>query len=238
VQGEHEHDTVRDNRRKDEPEAVRVPLPGAGWASTVGNRALQKLVGQGGVQRSGTGPAALDETVARAIHAKRGTGRPLEAGAQRDLSAAMDHDFSDVNVHTDAEADRLNRAVSAEAFTTGKDVFFREGKYDPASNEGRKLIAHELTHVIQQRGAPPTQDLTVSDPNDASEQQASAVASDVASPPAQAAASVSRHAAPEEQVSTSSVAREAAEDEEEAPAPEAADHAEAPAEEEEEKQPA
>jgi hypothetical protein len=66
-------------------------------------------------------------------------------------------DFSGVKVHHDAGGDRLNRALNARAFTTGKDIFFRQGEYKPASQGGQELIAHELTHVVQQTGAGRTQ---------------------------------------------------------------------------------
>ena len=61
-------------------------------------------------------------------------------------------DLSAVRVHTDAEADRASKAISALAFTQGSDIFFREGHYQPDSNSGRELLAHELTHVVQQTG--------------------------------------------------------------------------------------
>jgi Domain of unknown function (DUF4157) len=249
--GEHEHDELKDRTRK--PDRSRGADRGeSGWLSAVGNKGLGRLLGGGKVHRSGSGAAALDETVSRAIHAKRGGGQPLDAGAQRDLGGSMGHDFSDVHVHTDGESDRLNRAVRAEAFTTGKDIFFREGKYDPGSSQGRKLLAHELTHVVQQRDAPPKQELTLSDPGDASERQAGAVADAVASPRSEAAAPVGRQAKPEEekeeapvarqaggeeeeQAATSPVAREGGPEEEEQAATSRVDRAEGGGEEEEEK---
>jgi hypothetical protein len=58
-----------------------------------------------------------------------------------------------VNIHADSEADSLNKQVGARAFTTGSDIFFRQGEYNPASSNGQELLAHELTHVVQQGGA-------------------------------------------------------------------------------------
>jgi Domain of unknown function (DUF4157) len=209
--GEHEHDELKDRAHRTERDRGAERGGEPSWLSAVGNRGLGRVLGRGNVHRSGSGAAGLDETVSRAIHAKRGGGQPLEMGAQRDLGASMGHDFSDVHVHTDGEADRLNRAVRGEAFTTGKDIFFREGKYDPGSNQGRKLLAHELTHVVQQRDAPPKQELTLSDPGDASERQASTVADAVASHRSEPTAAVSREAKPgEEEKEEAPVAREAA----------------------------
>src|SRR5262245_22320091 len=150
------------------------------------NRGLQGVVPGLTVQLKGMGGAVLDDTIARAIHSKRGGGEQLDAGVADSMGKSMGQDFSDVNVHRDPEADQLNKSVEAEAFTTGKDIFFREGKYDPVSNEGQKLIAHELTHVVQQRDAPPATELRVSDPGDASERQASNVADSVTAPAATA----------------------------------------------------
>ena len=73
-------------------------------------------------------------------------------------------------------ANALTRSVSARAFTTGADVYFAGGEYRPGSSEGDRLLAHELTHVVQQRGAPASGPLQVSQPGDALEVEADAVA--------------------------------------------------------------
>jgi hypothetical protein len=205
----------------------------AGWISAVGNAAAA------GVLHRAAQPgdrAAVDPAVASAINARRGAGTDLDPGVREDLSPELGDDLADVRVHTDGEADRLSRAVRAEAFTTGRDVFFRAGRYDPASNEGRKLLAHELTHVVQQRGALPAAELAISDPAEPSERQAAAVAERVALPapaPAPAGAlarqedmadvqtmAVARQEdeepeAPEEEVAQTPVARQESEEEEE-----------------------
>jgi hypothetical protein len=97
------------------------------------------------------GEASTD--LASAINSARGSGQPLEAGLQRSMGKAMGADFSGVRVHTDAQSDQLNRSIQAKAFTTGQDVFFRQGAYQPGSRGGQELIAHELTHVVQQSGS-------------------------------------------------------------------------------------
>ncbi len=89
-------------------------------------------------------------------------------------------DLSDVRVHTDDTADKLNNAVSARAFATGTDVYFASGEYSPGSADGDKLIAHELAHVVQQRGAGASGPLTVSQPGDAMEREADDVADRIA----------------------------------------------------------
>ena len=98
----------------------------------------------------GGGDASTD--VESAINTARGGGQPLDGGLQRSMGKAMGADFSGVKVHTDSQADQLNQSIQAKAFTTGQDVFFRKGTYQPGSKDGQELIAHELTHVVQQNG--------------------------------------------------------------------------------------
>jgi len=68
------------------------------------------------------------------------------------MDSAFNADFSGIRVHSNSEAGALNRELNARAFTTGRDIFFREGEYNPGSTSGKELIAHELTHVVQQNG--------------------------------------------------------------------------------------
>ena len=84
------------------------------------------------------------------IQSARGSGQPLDPNLQDKMGQAMGADFSSVKIHTDSQADQLNRSIQAKAFTTGQDVFFRQGAYNPSSTSGQELIAHELTHTIQQ----------------------------------------------------------------------------------------
>ena len=84
------------------------------------------------------------------IQSARGSGQSLDANLQRSMGQAMGADFSGVKVHTDSQSDQLNKSIQAKAFTTGQDVFFRQGAYEPSSRGGQELIAHELTHVVQQ----------------------------------------------------------------------------------------
>jgi hypothetical protein len=78
------------------------------------------------------------------------SGRPLAPAVRADMEGRLGHDFSRVRVHTDSQADESARAVAAVAYTAGAHVVFARGAYAPSSTEGRHLLAHELTHVIQQ----------------------------------------------------------------------------------------
>jgi Domain of unknown function (DUF4157) len=92
------------------------------------------------------------EELESAIDQAKGSGQPLEDTLRQPLEQAFGADFSRVRVHTDKQADHLNRSIQARAFTTGQDVFFRQGAYQPQSRGGQELLAHELTHVLQQNG--------------------------------------------------------------------------------------
>lgn len=92
----------------------------------------------------------VTEELEKRISSERGGGQTLGERVRRSLEPAFDRDFSDVKIHTDSEASKLSSELGAEAFTSGTDVFFREGAYQPESEQGKKLIAHELTHVVQQ----------------------------------------------------------------------------------------
>jgi hypothetical protein len=98
------------------------------------------------------GAFEADEAFERQLHAARGQGRPLPPALKEDFETKFGADFQGVRIHTDAQSDQLNRSVQAKAFTTGQDVFFRKGAYEPGSRPGQELLAHELTHVVQQSG--------------------------------------------------------------------------------------
>ncbi len=141
---------------------------------TVGNQAVQRML----AQRSGDGAFELDDDTANRINQARSGGQSLDRGVQKQMSESMGHDFSGVRVHTSPEADDLNQQLSAKAFTTGQDVFFRQGAYDPGSGSGRELIAHELTHVVQQSTGQVSGggSMTVRPAGDVYEQEADAIA--------------------------------------------------------------
>ncbi|MEI1373256.1 DUF4157 domain-containing protein [Nostoc sp. UHCC 0926] len=86
------------------------------------------------------------------IQQARGSGQPLAKSVRQPMEQAFGADFSGVKVHTDTQADQFNQSIQAKAFTTGQDVFFRQGAYELGSRGGQELLAHELTHVMQQKG--------------------------------------------------------------------------------------
>ena len=102
------------------------------------------------LRQSGRGSKASSE-IETSLNQLKSSGQPLTKGLQRSMGQAMGADFSGVRVHMDSKSDTLNRSLSSRAFTTGEHVFFKQGEYNPSSKGGQELIAHELTHVVQQK---------------------------------------------------------------------------------------
>jgi Domain of unknown function (DUF4157) len=101
-------------------------------------------------EQNGAAPASVE-------HALVNPGRPLEPPLRHDMEQRIGHDFSSVRVHSGAAAEQSARDVNAQAYTVGQDVVFGAGRFAPQTGEGRQLLAHELTHVVQQSGAGPTE---------------------------------------------------------------------------------
>ncbi len=206
---------------------------------TVGNSALGAMV-----QRSRSRSEA-EETAAETAGTEHGArpteerrspvhdvissgGSPLDTDTRADLESRMGADFSDVRVHHDTAAHESAKGVGAHAYTVGNNVVFQRDAYDPSSPQGRTTLAHELTHVIQQRNGPvegteAPGGIRVSDPSDRFEQEAVANADRVLAEPAPETASsapapVAVPAPAPVSTPVSAVQRTAAEDEDEQPA--------------------
>ena len=86
------------------------------------------------------------------LDSSKGGGSPMSSGTQSSMESAFGNDFSDVKIHNDSNASDMSQSIGAQAFTHGSDIYFNEGKYDEGSTEGNRLLAHELTHTVQQGG--------------------------------------------------------------------------------------
>ena len=106
-------------------------------------------------QTPGPGPDSqrpgLDRASKPALEILTSPGRPLDPDTRAVMEPRFGHDFSRVRVHSDVEAARAAGALSAQAFARGSDIVFGAGRFRPDTLEGRRLIAHELVHVVQQR---------------------------------------------------------------------------------------
>ncbi|MEL6349974.1 MAG: DUF4157 domain-containing protein, partial [Myxococcota bacterium] len=135
-----------------------------------------------GADDPGSGPMLLSllrhaygevpEPIYTRVAALLGGGHPLPKADQARFSAAMDHDFSHVRIHTGAQAAQAAAALSAHAFAVGTDIFFGPGQFAPGSSQGDRLLAHELTHVIQHDDGRVPSGHGVSRPSDPIEQEA------------------------------------------------------------------
>jgi hypothetical protein len=148
---------------------------------------LQRAVGN-----AGTGSLLEEERSPVHDVVGSGGGAPLDAATRTDMESRFGADFSDVRVHTDGAAHESAKSVNAQAYTVGPNIVFQRDKYDPASDSGKHMLAHELTHVVQQRSGPVDGTdagggVKVSDPSDRFEREAVANADRLMSAPAPAA---------------------------------------------------
>lgn len=171
--------------------------PAMGAAAAARRPDVLGSAGMLGIQRTAGNAAAGSVMEERSpVHdVVAGGGSPLDEGVRTDMEARMGQDFSDVRVHTGDAADASARSVSAHAYTVGPNIVFQRGAYDPGSAQGQTLLAHELTHVVQQRvgpvdGTPAAGGVSVSDPSDRFEVEAARNAERVMSQPAPAVPAV------------------------------------------------
>jgi hypothetical protein len=160
-----------------------------------------------------------------------GGGTPLDESTRADMEGRFGQDFGDVRVHTDAQASASAESVGANAYTVGSDIVFRAGQFDAGSPTGQRTLAHELTHVVQQRAGPVDGSdapggIKLSDPSDKFEQAAEQTANQMMSTSAPAAstqaaaATAQRQEVPEEEEEPvqATLQREEIPEEEEMPA--------------------
>lgn len=192
----HGHEHEYDESHRLQPTSRRAPeeAPLAG-AAAAGRPDVLGATGLLSLQRTAGNAATAALVEEPDLGVLSSGGQPLADPVRAEMEARMGHDFSDVRVHTDSAADHSARSVQAHAYTAGSDIVFQRGTYDPDSEGGKTLLAHELTHVVQQRNGPVdgspmgSGGVSVSDPSDRFEREASANATAVMSGPAPSPAS-------------------------------------------------
>jgi hypothetical protein len=192
----HAHDTDQSLESSLRPKASRLEEPESAMAMRAalsGRLAVAGPRGVTGLQRAvgNSSTAALMEDDRSPVHdvVNSGGGSPLQAEVRADMEGRFGQDFGDVRVHTDGAAHESAKSVNAQAYTVGSNIVFQRDKYDPASDSGKHMLAHELTHVVQQRSGPVDGTdagggVKVSDPSDRFERDAVANADRVMSTPA------------------------------------------------------
>ncbi|AFZ26218.1 hypothetical protein Cylst_4112 [Cylindrospermum stagnale PCC 7417] len=129
------------NRTQTKPITSTNPLIQGFVQKTEGNIQSQSNPNQGS--------SSLESRLA----SQQGSGNPLDEQTRSFMEPRFGNDFSSVRVHTDSSSVEMNKELGAQAFTHGQDVYFGAGKYNPGADDGKRLLAHELTHVVQQTGA-------------------------------------------------------------------------------------
>jgi hypothetical protein len=179
--------TGHEQEKRSAPEASNDHGGGGGGDRTGAGQPLSPTLPATTDAIAGRGHDTLESASAGAVIGSaqaNSSGQALEAGARGEMEQKFGQAFGEVRVHTDGAAADATSALNANAVTAGNDIFFGAGKYDPGSEGGKHLLAHELTHVVQGGGAAAKgtgEGPTVSSPGDAHETKADAVASAVVS---------------------------------------------------------
>lgn len=160
------------------PTPGKTRLPGAGAELL----RLQRAAGNASVAGLLSGETGAEEANSPVMEVVgHGGGQALPGGVRSAMESHLGHDFSAVRIHDDAAASRSAQAIQAHAYTVGNDIVFQSGSYRPDTPTGQRMIAHELTHVVQQRsgpvdGTPAGGGIKISDPDDRFERAAEASA--------------------------------------------------------------
>ena len=153
--------TKRQNQAKETPQSSFTPAPQAllqrqcacGQHADGGECADCRAKREGTLQRAAVTPNIASGVPSVVHDVLSSSGQPLDTQTRSFMEPRFSHDFSQVRVHTDERAAESARSVNALAYTVGQDLVFGQGHYDPRTSEGKQLLAHELTHVVQQNSS-------------------------------------------------------------------------------------
>ena len=147
---EHEADAVADRvMRMPEQSFVQRKCASCEEEDKVQRKSSTSFIQKTGIQ----GGTVASDAVSNKINASKGGGSGMDSHTQSFMQNRFGADFSDVKIHTGGDAIQMNRDLNAKAFTVGNDIYFNEGRYSPNSDSGKHLLAHELTHTVQQGGS-------------------------------------------------------------------------------------
>jgi hypothetical protein len=128
-------------------------FPDVGKTESISRKKSDKNISFG-VQRNGRGPPTDSDSFGQTLQSSKGSGSALPGGTREFMESRFNADFSGVRVHTGSAAQVMSSNIHAHAFAHGNDLYFNEGKYSPHTGSGGLLLAHELTHTIQQGASP------------------------------------------------------------------------------------
>ncbi len=149
---EHEADAVADRVvRMPEQNFVQRKCASCEEEGNIQRKPINSFIQRAGIQ----GGFVASDAVSNKINLSKGSGSSMDSHTQSFMQSRFGTDFSDVKIHTGDEAIQMNRDLNAKAFTVGNDIYFNEGRYSPNSESGKHLLAHELTHTVQQGGIGP-----------------------------------------------------------------------------------
>jgi hypothetical protein len=202
VDGDHEPQPGRSSPHRDTEGDLNATL-----------RQLQRSAGNAAVGSLLRGGQDEESPVKAVV---RSPGTPLDRDTRAVMESQLGQDFSDVRLHTDSAAAESATSVQAQAYTVDNHIVFGSGRYAPGTPESTRMLAHELTHVVQQRsgpvdGTPAAGGIKVSDPSDRFEREAERTADRVASSapaPAPVQRQAEEEALEEESVQALSIQRE------------------------------
>ncbi|MEM7084573.1 MAG: DUF4157 domain-containing protein [Bacteroidota bacterium] len=121
-------------------------------AKEKGEKKIQTSKGDVVQQKEG-GHGDSSSKIESSLKSSKGGGSPMDPTTRQQMESGFGADFGNVRIHTNSTSIQMNQGLGAQAFTNGNDIYFNQGKYQPKSNDGQHLLAHELTHVIQQKGS-------------------------------------------------------------------------------------
>ena len=137
-------------RNSCQPHTAGWPALAATSSNGIVNKKEKSIYDSDVVQLSGRGPPVPSIPFEQSLASSKGGGSAMPGETRQFMESRFNADFSGVRIHTGSYANNLNRQINAQAFTHGRDIYFNSGKYDPHTASGGLLLAHELTHTIQQ----------------------------------------------------------------------------------------
>ena len=132
-------------QKKEEEQVQQKPI-----AETISTLQKKETTEEQPIQKKEEKNDSENITTESKINKTKGEGRPMSRGIRTEMDLAFKANFSPIRIHTDSAAIALCEEMGAQAFTNGVDIYFNKGKYNPQSSAGKELLAHELTHTIQQ----------------------------------------------------------------------------------------